>query len=345
MVRPWRVLSALAVLWLLLTSPLAPADDSGLWAGQRVMTRKPGVRLSTIDENKQRVYHGRVKDIILGVLKDENGWLKVRQGGMEAWFPKEEAVLLDDAIPYFTTRIRADANDDYAYAHRGSAWAEKGKLDNALDDYNEAVRLQSDEAVWHNNRGHIYEQKQELDRALADYIEAIRLDPKYAVPYNNRANISYRKKENVRALADYDEAIRIDPNYALAYRNRAHFHHHERRDFAKAIADLTEALRIEPDDHVSQNAKAWLRAVCPDAKHRNGKEALALARRACEQTRWKVPHCLGTLAAAYAELGQFDEAVRWQSKALESPAYQKEYGEAARKCLELYKARKPYREG
>jgi hypothetical protein len=53
---------------------------------------------------------------------------------------------------------------------------------------------------------------------------------------------------------------------------------------------------------------------------------------------------LDTLAAAYAEDGQFDEAVRYQSKALENPGLGAVVRDDFRRRLELYKQRKPYRQ-
>jgi hypothetical protein len=61
-------------------------------------------------------------------------------------------------------------------------------------------------------------------------------------------------------------------------------------------------------------------------------------------TSWKGAYFLATLGAACAESGKFDEALRWQNKALESPQYQKEEGEKARQRVKLYGDRKPYRE-
>ena len=81
----------------------------------------------------------------------------------------------------------------------------------------------------------------------------------------------------------------------------------------------------------------------PDAKYRDGKKAVELAKRACDLTEWKEPGVLDTMAAACAEAGDFDGAVKWQSQAEAIFPAGKEKAEGAAR-LQLYKARKPYRE-
>jgi hypothetical protein len=79
-------------------------------------------------------------------------------------------------------------------------------------------------------------------------------------------------------------------------------------------------------------------------KYRDGRKAVELAKKACELTEWKDAAVLATLAAAYAEAGQFDEAVKWQKKALEDKDFAASDGEKERTRLKLFEARKPYRE-
>ena len=86
----------------------------------------------------------------------------------------------------------------------------------------------------------------------------------------------------------------------------------------------------------------WLRATFPDAKYRDGKQAVEYATKACELADWKNAEWLGTLAAAYAEFGDFDKAVEWQKKALELAGL--EEVEGLREQLSLYQAGKPYRQ-
>ncbi len=84
----------------------------------------------------------------------------------------------------------------------------------------------------------------------------------------------------------------------------------------------------------------WYLATCPDDKLRDGEEARARAYTACEGSNWRDPKDLDVVAAAYAECGQFEDAVKWQTKALEL-ARESNKG-PYRQRLELYQAHKPY---
>ena len=76
---------------------------------------------------------------------------------------------------------------------------------------------------------------------------------------------------------------------------------------------------------------------------RNGRQAVQDGTKACELTSWKAADCLQTLAAAYAEVGMFEEAVKWQKKSLEFPDDDTGHAERARARLKLYEEGKPYR--
>ncbi len=115
---------------------------------------------------------------------------------------------------------------------------------------------------------------------------------------------------------------------------------YDKGEYDKAIADYSEAIRLIPKVVVAHNSLAWLLATCPDAKYRNGSQAVEHATKACELSSWKNLGALDTLAAAYAEAGDFEKAVEWQTKAVsmasenEKPDYQSR--------LDLYRAGKPY---
>jgi hypothetical protein len=113
-------------------------------------------------------------------------------------------------------------------------------------------------------------------------------------------------------------------------------------DFGRALAVYDELARTYPQLVEARSRSAWIRATCPDAKYRNGKLAVESAQRACELTDWHDPAELEVLAAACAEAGDFESAVKWKEKVL---ALTKEPGgvQSCQQRLALYQAGKTFR--
>jgi Flp pilus assembly protein TadD len=126
-----------------------------------------------------------------------------------------------------------------------------------------------------------------------------------------------------------------------------------------AAEEFHASLAAQANQPEVLNNLAWIRATDPRAELRNGTNAVILAARACELTRGSQPAFLGTLAAAYAEIGNFDEAVKWAQKAhdvaaADAEAAQKSNDLSAAHALQtlatldleslaLYKSHQPYR--
>jgi cytochrome c-type biogenesis protein CcmH/NrfG len=85
-------------------------------------------------------------------------------------------------------------------------------------------------------------------------------------------------------------------------------------------------------------------ATCPEDRIRDGKRAVELAKRACELSSRGLATCVGTLAAAYAEAGDFEAASDTQRKALDMLSTKDPRLEQYRSRLALYVMHKPYRE-
>lgn len=117
-------------------------------------------------------------------------------------------------------------------------------------------------------------------------------------------------------------------------------------DFAAAIATYESVLATPPPSAEVHNNLAWLLTICPEPGLRNGERAVALAERACELTRHRQPLFLGTLAAAYAEAGRFEDAVATAQKAIDLATAGGQPDLAARNAglQKLYRAHQPYHE-
>jgi serine/threonine protein kinase/tetratricopeptide (TPR) repeat protein len=113
----------------------------------------------------------------------------------------------------------------------------------------------------------------------------------------------------------------------------------------EARQNYEEAIRAGPKSPAAHTALAWFLATCWDDSIRDGTRAVAVATQLCELTEWKNPRALDTLAASYAEAGQFDDAVKWEQKALKQPDVLGPAGlEQAKARLKLFEAHKAYHE-
>jgi tetratricopeptide (TPR) repeat protein len=112
---------------------------------------------------------------------------------------------------------------------------------------------------------------------------------------------------------------------------------------AEAIADFEIVYKQKPKDSGLLNNLAWVLATSPEEKLRDGKRAIELAKAACAETDYKAPHILSTLAAAYAEAGDWDEAKKTIARALELKP-DEEHLDQLQKEQKSYDKKEPWRE-
>ncbi len=118
--------------------------------------------------------------------------------------------------------------------------------------------------------------------------------------------------------------------------------HYAMRNYRAARADFEKALSTNKRNYVFANDLAWFLATCPEAQVRDGKRAVKLARDACAATSNREAGLIDTLAAAEAEVGQFDAAVRDEKRAVSMLKDNRLAG--AKKRLALYQNHQSYRE-
>jgi tetratricopeptide (TPR) repeat protein len=247
----------------------------------------------------------------------------------------------DLAIAKFTAALREDAKDPIIYNDRGLAYKEKHEYARSIPDFTEALRFKQEWYLYYN-RGTAYSESGDEKSALADYAAALKTVPRRSAGEIDclvaRAHAYFNLEQAEKAMADLNSAIKIGVKEADPYILRGILHkvHHE---YSLSLADYEKAIALDPNNVRGYEAEAYLLSVCPAPKYRNGHKAVAYATKACELTDWKAADHLETLAAAYAENRQFDEATTWQKKAAELAP-----GEVDATRLALYEHKQPFRD-
>lgn len=364
-----RCCAAISAMCLLLTSTHAFADDNSSWLGETVFiktTARPKVGNKTM--------HWNEVGMPAKVSKVEGDFLWVGN----AWVKPNDVVRTADAPIYYTKVLREEGSPAFAYMLRGVAWRLKHDYVNAEKDFSAAIRLEPDAHMAYQARAGVYHQTHEFEKALADLNEAIRLAPDVGLYYNDRGCVYKSMGEYSKAFEQFNEAVRIKPKLALAYANRG-VNWHVQKQYAKAMEDFNQAIKIDPrlthaynsrgyvwskEGHYNEALKDWeesiriapdepggyhnkarLYATCESLGHRDGAMALENAQKACELSHWDEWIYVATLAAAYAELGQFEDAIKWQKKAIamdRNPEERDTHEQNER--LKLYEAGMPFRD-
>lgn len=250
------------------------------------------------------------------------------------------------------------------------------KLEAALDDLDKALVMQPENVGVLLLRSGIYQELGKTKEAMADVDKTLAIRPGLIVAIRTLALLladeerygeatleleklrendpgdlltlmqvgalyAVRNKSD-KAVEAYSSVLSAQPDLWQALRGRGDAYLNLGKQ-AEAVADYEKALKLEPKESGILNNFAWVLATSPDEKVRDGARAVKLATEACEASEYKLAHIISTLAAAYAESGDFESAQKWAEKAVELDD-KNEHGDELKKELENYKAGKPWRE-
>ena len=252
---------------------------------------------------------------------------------------------VDEAIDHYETALEIDPKEAMAHYNFGNTLARRRQADEAIAHYRAALEIQPDHAMAHNNLGLVLAVCGQLDEAMAHFRKALEIKPDFAGAHNSLGLALGRRGLGDEAIVLYEKAVEIDPNDNAARRN-LDAARSTRDSILSAIAERRELLGSRPKDANLLNDTALLLATVPHASARNGPEAVELAQRAIALSEGKRPEILGTLAAAYAETGQFAEAVQTARKAVDLATQQNNpaMAEAIKRMIGAYEAGMPIRE-
>lgn len=235
------------------------------------------------------------------------------------------------------------------YQYRGELYSQLGKLDEAIEQLDKALELQPNNLASLLIRSQLLSANEQHERALADIDAILRQQPGLVRAHQMKAKtldelgrtdeavawlerlvaadpsrpelqlqlaVFYVDKQMApEAIEVLSSVLDVDPGNELAMRLRGDMLLYK-GDHEAAVDDFEAVLELNPLDAGVLNNFAWTLATSPFDDVRDGAKAVELATKACEVTEYGAPHILSTLAASYAEAGDFEEAVRRSEEAV-----------------------------
>ena len=220
-----------------------------------------------------------------------------------------------------------------------------GSREQLLAAYNQAIESHPENTEFPEHLATLLLKEGRTEEAMAVYRQAIRRHPDSIDLHLGLARILKQQGKNVEQNSEVEKVIllylgklRSNPNDPSRFNLANIYLSRGQRDEAKAqfLLYIKSSLSI-----LHLNSVAMDFATSANAKDRDGEIALEAATKACQLSGWGNPMILDTLAAANAESGDFDAAVKWQVKAIELLPDEKEK-EDYRTRLKLYQEKKPY---
>jgi tetratricopeptide (TPR) repeat protein len=174
---------------------------------------------------------------------------------------------------------------------------------------------------------------------------ALRIDPKLWPALYIRAQIFTKEGKYELAIQDCNEALRQYRGCVEASLLRASINVHLGK-YAEASKEFNYLISLHPRPVTLARAlsdRAWFQATCADPSFRNGRQAVKDAKAACSIMQWKDEDMIDTLAAAYAETGDFDSAARYAAQALAIKEITPVDSKRFQKHLTLFQQHQPLR--
>lgn len=286
---------------------------------------------------------------------------------------------LDEAIGEYRRALASGQMREQTYIFLGVALTKQHKFDEAVASYQAALKINPESAVAHNNLARLSHSQGRLDDATEHYHAALKSDPDFAPAHNNFGVLLLQQGQAAEGAGQLRTALRLNPddqeaqfNLALALNQlgqwteaaewfgktvrretidpNAHFQYARALDqlgkTREAMSWYAGALLLQPDFPAALDGLAWILATSSDPEFRNGPEAVRMAERAVELTGRKDAAKHRTLAAAYAEAGQFSLAISNAQTALDLSigGGNQDLANKCRQALDIFKASQPLRE-
>ena len=252
---------------------------------------------------------------------------------------------IDDAIAHYRLALQMQPDSWDAEYNLGTALVAKGQVDDAIFHCERAVGMRPTDPDAQVSLGNALFAKGRIDEAIAHYQKAITAQPDHFLARYSLGHALLEKGELEGAIQVCRIALLLRPSDADCQTTLA-IALEEKGNPTEAIQHYQKAIELAPKSISTLTNLAWLLATSQDASLRNGAKAIELATQADRLVGGTNTLVLRTLAAAYAENGEFTNAIRTARSAMQLARM---HGEDSLtrdldQQIRLYQLGMPYRE-
>jgi arylsulfatase A-like enzyme/Flp pilus assembly protein TadD len=274
-----------------------------------------------------------------------------RRGSLgESEEPYESGVVLagegrfDQAVAEFKKALELAPEDPLIHAGLAHALEQKGDLADAARYCREALRLDPDNPRRLYDLGTVLGKQGNYEEAAEYLAKFTALNPEDVPALTNLGLVLARQNKLDEAMLHLSEAVRLRPEDGQVHLTMGGVLEENGR-MKEAVAQYDQAVRLNPKRPDWANHLARILASNMDDEVRDGAEAVRLAESACAGAGRANPVFLDTLAAAYAEMGRFDEASATTREALTEAqkAQNQQLAGEIQGRMKLYQSGQPYR--
>lgn len=277
---------------------------------------------------------------------------------------------------FYQTILAQNPKSSFGENNYGVVLADRGDIDAAALHYQQALKIDPDQAEANSNLAQILLGRGVIAGALAHVHRALEIYPNYADAHCILGAALAKQGDFDAAVMQFNRSLKLNPelrwanfNLAQVYASRGEFDiaipylqreleiepgfppaqqmldsvRANRAQLANGLHDLLQEIDRQPNDPKKLRVAAWILATNPNASIRDGRKAVVMAERA-----WKISGdddlpTLDTLAAAYAERGDFSDAILAEERAVRF-ADDRATAEECRRHIESFKQSKPWRQ-
>ncbi len=225
------------------------------------------------------------------------------------------------------------------------AWVQTWYWRDSETLFKHALGVTTKNDVAENNLGIVYLRQGNVDEAISLLQAAVDLRPDNSPAHENLAKALLQKGDVVDALIHYRKLLELQPDN-IEIHNIVGTVLIQQGYIREGIEEWQKVLAIQTDNGNAMSNLAWVFATSPDDSLRDGPKAVQLASEALRISGRRIPIIFRTLAAAYAETGDFSKAIQTAQQGVELANSQGNSSLAAelQGNITLYQEQRPLRD-